>query len=565
MWKFTLLTSLILALGISSVLAQTGSQIAPGVQEKVVQQMILDGQVTRACVEEAGGFTKVVSVLPVDLNGDGNPEMIIYGHNCACVGARRCQQWIYVNTKSGYKLVFGPGQVDEITPQKTVTNGYKDLLVGFVSGNDGWQVIYKFDGIRYQEQNKMLSGLGQKSKTRVNKQSQSLGVIPKFITALQNQNYKTVIDLTYQFQAEVEAIKKRNPKVLWERLIQDYYNKKVSDFEMNPGFWQDYFETVAGSGGDPTKQIRGALIYLPSSCKWKITETRTQTTRSVWDGKVYTRTTTYVSVVYPNYNDSPEVENRLLKETILEFTEDVPSKLILGISRVANADIQWPIPQLTEEYAIQSFANALSEKEKEPYLVLNRFIFSNAIRSSRLREQYSKLYKDKDNTWIIPGLQFTKNIEALKEILTKHGFKIYPETFSRPGLYDSYSFALVDLPITWKSFSLSSETDFRIFEKLSFSLNSLKQKEESATAIIIMNHEGCTPICQFLRESWKNGVGYAFYIQQEGYNGKPFRDFQGKHDDAGYLNEDLQNSQESREVSFYWKPQKGWYITGIKH
>jgi WG repeat protein len=120
-------------------------------QEKIVQQMINDKELTTECVEEGGGSKKAVRVELIDLNQDSTPELLISGkQGCTC-GARRCYQWIYRKTENGCELILSAGPADSIKPLNISTNRYFDLEISGPSGNDFVIVRYRFDGRLYQE------------------------------------------------------------------------------------------------------------------------------------------------------------------------------------------------------------------------------------------------------------------------------------------------------------------------------------------------------------------------------------------------------------------------------
>ncbi|MGA9995446.1 MAG: hypothetical protein WBP93_08535 [Pyrinomonadaceae bacterium] len=147
--QFTLCLMLML-LCIMGVVSQSRRQITTKVQQDIVQQMVRDGQIQSTCVQEEGGESKVVDIGTVNLNRDGKPEYEIYGHGCACNGGRRCDQWLYRQTASGYELLLGPLQVDGFDVKKSLTNGYFDIAIASPAGNDYFVELYKYDGSRYQ-------------------------------------------------------------------------------------------------------------------------------------------------------------------------------------------------------------------------------------------------------------------------------------------------------------------------------------------------------------------------------------------------------------------------------
>lgn len=136
-------------------------QVTEEEKQGVVEQLVSDGKLTMDCIKEEGGPMQIIGVDLIDLNGDGKRELQVYGQRgCAC-GARRCYQWIYRKRNNGYELLLSAGAADEIHLLRTSTNGYLDLEVVDVSGNDFYLTTYKFDGSRYQRKEcKMMEYLG---------------------------------------------------------------------------------------------------------------------------------------------------------------------------------------------------------------------------------------------------------------------------------------------------------------------------------------------------------------------------------------------------------------------
>jgi len=166
-------------------------------------------------------------------------------------------------------------------------------------------------------------------------------VVARYILAIQKRDFKTVIELTYSYQQEVAKIKANNPQVLWPKLIGEYQQSKVSTLSQQAGYWQNYGEGIAAMTGDPTQTIRALQGLIPASCKWKITESRTDLVQdSIAFGR-YQRTRVYVTVDYPSPSDSPIVDQNLLKETILEFTLNAKTQFIMAVSRLSKADLYW--------------------------------------------------------------------------------------------------------------------------------------------------------------------------------------------------------------------------------
>lgn len=170
-------------------------------------------------------------------------------------------------------------------------------------------------------------------------------VVGRYIRALQHRDYKTIIDLTAAYQGEVARVKASNPQVLWPKLIDEYYQQKIDSFSKEGflGVWPVYWRI----DGDPTGALGRLRSLLPESCRWSITETRTERVQDMWSGRIYDKTTVYVSMEYSSWDSSPVLYPRFLKGTILQFDVDQESRLILGFGRISKGDVYWNQVPLT--------------------------------------------------------------------------------------------------------------------------------------------------------------------------------------------------------------------------
>ncbi len=140
--------------------AVQGGKVGIGIAEinlrrQLFQQMIADGEIDKKLCAETGENdpVKLIETEKVDLNGDGVPEIKVFGQGCACQGARRCMQWLYRKSGARYELLASIAAAEEISLLKTSTNGYRDLNVAYPAGINypGWNEVYRFDGRRYLE------------------------------------------------------------------------------------------------------------------------------------------------------------------------------------------------------------------------------------------------------------------------------------------------------------------------------------------------------------------------------------------------------------------------------
>jgi hypothetical protein len=130
-------------------------RVAPKVRRELLEQLLASRPDLRECVKgEAGGeeaAREEVTAGGLDLNRDGRPEFEIgLAGRCAC-GEHNCSTWIFREVRGGYELIL-EGDGFSLSPLKSVTNGYLDLMVE--TRDSAAAVVrmhYKFDGRQYSE------------------------------------------------------------------------------------------------------------------------------------------------------------------------------------------------------------------------------------------------------------------------------------------------------------------------------------------------------------------------------------------------------------------------------
>jgi hypothetical protein len=169
-------------------------------------------------------------------------------------------------------------------------------------------------------------------------------VAARYIEALQKGDFRTVIDLSYGYQAEVAQIKAQNPQVLWPKLTNQYYDAKIAALSKRPDSGTYLATFLQGMTGDPAQQIQFMQNMVLPNANWKVTETRTEHAQDAFDGHEYDRTVVYITVTFPTLNDSPFVDGEFLKETILEVDLNAKLQQVMTVGRVAQGDTPWDAP-----------------------------------------------------------------------------------------------------------------------------------------------------------------------------------------------------------------------------
>jgi hypothetical protein len=183
--------------------------------------------------------------------------------------------------------------------------------------------------------------------------------LARYIQAIQKRDVKTIIDLSGFYQQHVADIKAQNPRALWPKLIGEYYESTIPRFTAEPSGGASFAEMSFGMMGDPAQGIRAALVLLPSSCKWAISETRPGPQAD----------SVYVTVEYPEIKDAPVVGSQILRHTILQFMVDRPTGLVGPMQKVTQADAYWTggpnvrTAMASRFYAVGLWDQAISQLE----------------------------------------------------------------------------------------------------------------------------------------------------------------------------------------------------------
>lgn len=322
-------------------------------------------------------------------------------------------------------------------------------------------------------------------------------VASKYIQAIQQRDFKTVIDLTATYQHEVAQIKAQNPQALWPKLISQYYDAKITDLsrEKEP-ILQVFLDPLTG----PDRPIRTTARLLPSACSWSVSESRTQRVTNPWSGREYDQTTVYVTVSYPTVQGSPVGDSGRLKQVILSFDVDRDSGMVVSMGRLPAGDVYWPLPSLTERMAHDLAMAQLADT------TLHFHVSLSVVSPDTADEQpWVKFHAP----WIGPTWDSVKMWHSkYLEFLQGHGFQV--------GNFDEWAKdqdvpAQVRPPASWGKYSLKDQSrqhagpnqrSYKVDELTEVEVLGLEVNQQAGTAKarVRLVHSGCTDVCKLACE-----------------------------------------------------------------
>ncbi len=102
--------------------------------------------------------SKTLDVQAIDLNDDGQKELILWGKSGnLCGGTGNCDMWIYEKKNGIYKQIlqsnaYNDGEDKWFEVNKVKANGYRNILLkGHATASETTEHFYEFNGKRYAE------------------------------------------------------------------------------------------------------------------------------------------------------------------------------------------------------------------------------------------------------------------------------------------------------------------------------------------------------------------------------------------------------------------------------
>ncbi len=187
--------------------------------------------------------------------------------------------------------------------------------------------------------------------------------ISHFIKGMQTQDYRAIIDSLYYSELNIAAIKGKNPQVLWERKINEFYEGMTNKLTqiINPS--EDASRNVEEIYNVNLMRDFGSLFFLfPKNCNWSISEVRdANTLNSVAEGQKLV----YVTINYPLDKTVPRVSDHFLKQIILLFTFLPGTQTIVNIFMVEGTVIFWqkPYPKSATDFLINKYKSDLIKSD----------------------------------------------------------------------------------------------------------------------------------------------------------------------------------------------------------
>lgn len=255
------------------------------------------------------------------------------------------------------KVEFRPDGVFQLTTNAKVLKHNATDEPGLFSKSYKWEIKDLKSDLPYIQLEMEKGALGPSA----------IDVTTKFIKAIQNSDYEGIFSMKKDYNDQIESIKEKNPKVLWEKLLSDFRNKSLK--ELKEGAKKagnkkilriDPWTVLMSPDGNPKVPLSDLFIYFTPTCQWSLVETRRQVNQfDKSEGVIIS----YIAITCPRPSETIYLKGKPLKKTIIGLTFDAASGLFETATIVEKAIEWWEVEIPRPQGAVNDFANVLEERQ----------------------------------------------------------------------------------------------------------------------------------------------------------------------------------------------------------
>lgn len=164
--------------------------------------------------------------------------------------------------------------------------------------------------------------------------------VSRLIESLLSSDFKGLFETSCSFQAQVNQIKANNPEVMWNRLIDEYYQTCAKKFSRPETFWENY-DRQWGMGQNDAAVPRELWPLFQAKPSWKIIESKKGNWKQGILSDAIPGTMVYVQLDYSTWDSSPIWGGAPLREIILACLVPDDSGCVASCGTVAKSESYW--------------------------------------------------------------------------------------------------------------------------------------------------------------------------------------------------------------------------------
>jgi hypothetical protein len=314
-------------------------------------------------------------------------------------------------------------------------------------------------------------------------------ILRSYIDGLVTGKLDLVLTYDWTYSGSVSIMRRNFPRQEWPQQLADIGRKLEAE--------------IQGS-----RQGTNDLYYPNANCFYWI---RPGTTVEYLDirpedraGRIYN---SFLRLQWSRPKDAPVIQTknglRRLKEASIKViirldTVENGYKVGACVLRRPPEPAFWPVDVLPAETALRLFKESVDPMKLQP--------FASLLGSGRKE---------------LGGLNLELPVNASKHQLNEIEGFLRKHEFSILGSFDAYQVfpnefkvrkgyggtgAAVAPPESWAKYRLQGFANYRLFESMTYEVIAVQQNEGNALAEIKVSYEGCTPICEFIKDYWRLSV-----------------------------------------------------------
>jgi len=157
------------------------------------------------------------------------------------------------------------------------------------------------------------------------------------LSAIQRNDINRALDLSYHYHKSIARIHENNPKSMWPKLSEDYRKGVIAQLIGK----QPSMESILRMDGGLTHDLKEIINLMRYPCQWKITESRKKQAAHLFMLGDFNIHIVYVDLSYRSIEQSPVIDNKILKKTIMEIITDADTGLFIRSKMVDKATEYW--------------------------------------------------------------------------------------------------------------------------------------------------------------------------------------------------------------------------------
>lgn len=163
--------------------------------------------------------------------------------------------------------------------------------------------------------------------------------VDRVMTALEQNDFRTLFDLAWKYQAAAEQLRSQYPKSMWQKVTDEVYQKCLSEFTRPAGAFDRYYQAFGFSTKGPYSE--DLVKLLRPRPRWVVEEVRPEQRPIEPMGPPVSGSVAFVRLSYTTVESSPVAGKDFVKELVLEVFVEGSRDLFVTADPVPGSVTFW--------------------------------------------------------------------------------------------------------------------------------------------------------------------------------------------------------------------------------